>query len=175
MMPLLSLSKNYNFLTKVKIIVGFLLLLHTICQGAEDNCITKTDSASIKSLSWISGHWVDDPEFIQTEEFWLEPRAGLMLGLHRDILDGNKFFFEYLRIEQVDEKIIYYASPRGNKAVGFTLTDQEEFLAIFENQENEFPKRIIYKLIDDKLHVKIDGGTENDLNSLNWVWQKINN
>ena len=71
-------------------------------------------------------------------------------------------------------KIIYYASPRGNKAVAFTLTDQEEFLAVFENQENEFPKRIIYQLIDEKLHVKIDDGTENESESLNWVWHKIN-
>ena len=174
-MPQLSLSKNYNFLRRVKLIAGLILLLPHICQGAENTRIAKAESSSINSLSWISGHWVDNRGDIKTEEFWLEPSGGLMVGLHRDILENNKAFFEYLRIEELDGKIIYYASPSGNKAVGFTLTDQEEFLAIFENQENEFPKRIIYQLIDEKLHVKIDDGTENESESLNWVWYKINN
>src|SRR5215217_2528059 len=54
-----------------------------------------------------------------TQECWMEPKAGLMLGASREGSGAKLKSWEQLRIEQApDGKITLYASPRGAAVCG---------------------------------------------------------
>ena len=40
-------------------------------------------AASVDDLAWMAGCWADAEEGQRTEECWLAPRGGMMLGVHR--------------------------------------------------------------------------------------------
>ncbi len=62
-----------------------------------------TAAGSLEDLEWLAGYWVGEQDGVATEELWLPPRGGLMLGLHRDLAGSGTPFFEYLRIESGPE------------------------------------------------------------------------
>lgn len=109
--------------------------------GAESSAPTLAD------LSWLAGTWRSaEGESASTEEVWLEPEGGLMLGLHRQIGDSGSAWFEYLRIVEEEAGIVYVASPGGKGETRFALAELSPGLAAFENPEHDFPQRIEYAL-----------------------------
>jgi hypothetical protein len=99
------------------------------------------------------GHW--------TQECWMEPRAGLMLGASRE---GNGLAlssWEQLRIEQsADGKITLFASPGGRTPLPFEGRSLSANAIEFTNATHDFPKLIRYELKEDRLHSEsslIDG------------------
>ncbi len=124
----------------------------------------------IEDLGWMAGHWAGTAGGIEMEELWIEPKGGIMLGVHRDIKPDGSAFFEYLRIEERDGAIVYIASPRGGAPTGFTLTSLEEARAVFENPEHDFPQRIIYHLRDEVMTARIEGRADGELRSAEWRW-----
>jgi len=124
---------------------------------------------TIDRLAWIAGHWVGEADGVRTEELWMPPSGGLMLGLHRDVVPSGGTFFEYLRIESDAEGIVYQAGPMGRGPVPFRLSEATEGRAVFENPDHDFPQRIIYSLDErDRLHARVEGGERVE----EWVWQR---
>ena len=111
----------------------------------------------LDAVAFIAGHWRQDGARDMTEEIWLPPRGGLMLGLNRGVRPGRKASFEYLRIEEDEKGVVYLASPRGTKPTPFRLTTVEKNRAVFENPEHDFPKKIEYRLDGAKLVASIAG------------------
>ena len=67
--------------------------------------------------------------------------------------------FEYLRIVERADGIFYIAQPGGRPATEFKLTTFDGSVAVFENPQHDFPKRIIYrKNADGSLTASIDAG-----------------
>ena len=54
----------------------------------------------LEDLVWMSGAWCRDDGDSSDDEVWLEPRGGLMLGMHREVRASGETRFEYLRIEE---------------------------------------------------------------------------
>lgn len=111
----------------------------------------------LADLAWLAGHWKEERQEKFTEELWMPARGGMMLGLNRTSREKGKGQFEYLRIEQDAEGIVYFASPGGSMPTPFRLMVLEADRAIFENPEHDFPKVIEYRLEDGKLEVSIAG------------------
>lgn len=105
--------------------------------------------------SWLAGHWQNET----TEEVWMEPAGGLMLGMNRSLTPDGKAFFEYLRIESSSENTVLFASPLGKPPVAFTMTFADSTRIVFENAEHDFPKKIIYYAPDSRgvLRARIEG------------------
>jgi hypothetical protein len=99
----------------------------------------------IEDLNWIVGHWAGAIGKAQTEEHWIAPAGGAMLGVSRTIAGGRMVAFEFLRIEARPEGIFYVAQPQGRPPVEFKLTRQEAKLAVFENPKHDHPKMIVYE------------------------------
>jgi uncharacterized protein YbjT (DUF2867 family) len=96
------------------------------------------------------------------EESWLEPRAGLMLGMNREVRGSPaRASFEFLRIEQrARGPLVYLASPGGRSpATEFVLTtlDPGAQRAVFTSLTNDFPKIITYWRDGDVLRARVDG------------------
>lgn len=127
---------------------------------------------SLEELNWLAGYWTAESDGIKMEEFWLPESNGLLVGLHRDSFGSDKTFFEYLRIEQSNDTIVYKASPRGKEPTSFYLKSMDKHSVVFENLKHDFPQRIIYSLNGDTLHARIEGNVNNKLKSSEWQWYK---
>jgi len=131
-------------------------------------------AATLEQLAWLAGHWQGGTDGRVTEELWLPPAGGLMLGLNRDVGPDGTAFFEYLRIEQTAEGIYYVASPRGGKTTRFRLVTTGDGRALFENPDHDFPQRITYRLTGpDTLDVTISGETEGEAKAIGWTWTRL--
>jgi hypothetical protein len=128
------------------------------------------DSRSLVDLAFMVGHWVGASGQVDTEEIWTTAKGGVMLGLHRDVAPGKAAFFEFLRIEERDDAIIYVASPRGGGTTEFTLVKIDEGEAVFENLEHDFPQRISYRRDGERLTARIEGEVGDELRFSEWTW-----
>ena len=132
--------------------------------------------ATLSDLAWLAGYWMSDKRGTLAEECWLPPEGGAMLGLHRDAFDDGNMFFEYLRIMQTADGIVYYATPRGHDTTKYKLTalsvNGNSAQAVFENPDHDFPRLIRYMLIENGLRAEVEG-TEDDQKVISvWVWQR---
>jgi len=104
------------------------------------------------------------------EEIWTVPKSGLMLGLHRDVTPGKPAFFEFLRIEERNGRVIYIASPMGSGATEFTLAEIDVNVVVFENLEHDYPQRVVYRRDGDRLTARIEGVVAGTLKFAEWSW-----
>lgn len=128
----------------------------------------------LDDLAWIAGRWAGQSGRLEMEELWTEPKGGLMLGLHRDVVDGTARSFEFLRIESTPEGIVYRSSPNGVPATTFKLVRLEGKRVVFENPAHDFPTRILYWLAaDGRLHARIEGGQGGKSTGEEWSWRRV--
>jgi len=126
----------------------------------------------LDQLSWLAGKWEGEEDGVFMEEVWLDARGGLMLGLHRDSRPGAAAFFEYLRIEERTDGLVYLASPRGQPATEFTAVELSDSLAVFQNPAHDYPQKISYRVDDTgRLHVQI-AGMDASAPVSEWVWER---
>jgi hypothetical protein len=112
----------------------------------------------LKELAWLGGAWVAQrPDGEVTEELWLAPSGGSMLGVGRSVRAGKTAFFEHLRIEARGTSVVYVASPRGGNTTEFVATKSDATTAVFENRKHDWPKRISYSAAKDGVHVRVEG------------------
>ncbi|MGZ3480680.1 MAG: DUF6265 family protein [Myxococcaceae bacterium] len=127
-------------------------------------------SPGISQLGWLGGAWSGDDRGTLNEEVWLAPAGGLMLGMHRDTAGGKATGFEFLRIEQDGEGLVYRAMPEGRPATEFRRMAQGPGCIVFENPEHAFPRRILYWRDGQTLHARIEGSRQGKPASREWAW-----
>lgn len=108
------------------------------------------------------------------EERWTAPKGGMLLGVHRDVFDSGRVFFEFLRIERRAEGVFYVAQPRGLAPTDFRLVESLGRRVAFANAEHDFPQRIAYWLDDaGALHARIEGEDDGAARSEEWTWPRV--
>lgn len=122
----------------------------------------------LSDLSWMTGRWTATIDGVEMEELWNEPRGGLLLGLHRDI-SPKRTNFEFLRIAETKEGIVYLAQPGGKAPTSFRLTESSTNRVVFSNPEHDFPKRILYWLKDGQLCARVEGDGGQ---GMEWCWSR---
>lgn len=91
-----------------------------------------------------------------TQECWMEPKAGLMLGASREGIADKLKSWEQLRVEQAaDGSIVLMAAPGGRSPVAFKASNSSSSAIEFTNAEHDFPQRIRYELKGDRLEAEI--------------------
>ena len=129
------------------------------------------DRPSVDALAWMSGHWRSASGDSWTEEHWLEPRGGQMLGLSRAGRAALLRDWEFLRLEADAEGVpVYWASPRDRPPVAFRLSRAEGTSAVFENPAHDYPQRIAYRRSGATMTATvsaIDGG-----NPMSWTFER---
>ena len=111
--------------------------------------------------AFMSGCWQRTNGEAWTEECWMEPKGGVMLGTSREGKGAKLGIWEWMRIEQApDGSITFYASPRGASPKPFPAKAVSADSIEFTNPEHDYPQRIRYWLQDGRLEAeisKIDG------------------
>ena len=158
---------NYSLIATS--IVSVVLLVADL-SSAQD--ASKTLATKIAGLNWIAGNWSSDHNGIYTEEQWLEPRAGMMIGMNRTAFPSGKATFEFLRIAETEKGIAYFASPSGKPATSFALKEIDKSRVVFENTAHDFPHRIIYERSGDSMVAMIEGELNGKRKSMKWTWTR---
>lgn len=126
----------------------------------------------LAQLAFMAGDWGGPDGTAIVEEVWLAPKGGLMLGLGRTVRDGKAVDFEFMRIEQQGDSLVYLASPGGKPATPFPLAAIDATSVVFESAL-EFPRRVSYqKNADGSLTARIEGTRDGKPASKEWTWRR---
>lgn len=126
---------------------------------------------SVADLAWMSGSWASESDGRWTEEVWLPPRGGAMLGLSRSGREAAMRDYEYIRIQAGEDGVpVYHASPGGRAPVGFRLVASDGSSATFENPQHDYPQRIRYRRDGDTLVATISA--TDGANAMRWTYRR---
>jgi len=125
-------------------------------------------ATKLADLEWMSGHWAATIDDVEMEELWTPPSGGVLLGLHRDV-SKKRTSFEFLRITETNDGIVYLAQPGGQPPTSFALTESSANRVVFANPAHDFPKRIIYWLKDGQLCARVEGDGDS---GEQWCWSR---
>jgi hypothetical protein len=105
---------------------------------------------TIENLGWLAGTWQLESNGKRIEEHWTTPAGGMMLGTGRTLANGKTIEFEFLRIEQRADGLVYIAQPGGQPPTEFRLASSDADEWVFANPRHDFPNRIRYRRTGEK-------------------------
>lgn len=121
----------------------------------------QTNAQQLEQLDFLVGTWKVEGK--PTYEHWSK-EENILIGESFKVKDDIKYVSETLRIEQIDNAIIYSASvlnQNEGKTIAFTLNSEVTDKLSFENTTHDFPKKIRYtKLTDNELFVEVLGDND---------------
>lgn len=127
--------------------------------------------ATVGDLAWLAGDWVREADGRWTEESWMPPRGGVMLGVGRSGRGDTLREYEFLRLQAGGDGVpAYVAQPQGGAPVAFRLVRHDAVSARFENPAHDYPQRIDYVRTGDTLTATISviDGTK----SRSWTYRR---
>lgn len=151
---------------KVKyVILGFfsalflwlILALITTITGSQTRPLK---NVSIDELSWLVGQWKGDFGQGSFTETWNMLDENNLNGTGCYVENADTVFKEQLSLISLSGSCAYISISDGNAPTLFALVENQHNSWIFENNEHDFPNRIIYLLkTDSSLLVTIEGKT----------------
>lgn len=154
------------------VLVPFLAALPLL--SAHGAPASRPEEPTLADLAWLAGHWSVELGPTRIEEVWLAPAGGFLLGMNRTTPKSGTGQFEYLRIEQRKDAIVYVASPGGRSPTDFTLADFGKDFVLFANPEHDFPKAIRYELTKNgDLRASISGDAGGKEPAEEWTWKRV--
>jgi hypothetical protein len=128
---------------------------------------------SIDSLSWMVGAWTGKMGKASIEEHWISPSGKMMMAVSRAVVGDRTVSFEFLRIEQRPDAIVYVAQPGGRPPTEFRLTASTATSATFENPQHDHPKIIRYtKEGESTLIAEVEGDEKGKRVQQRFVFKK---
>ena len=128
---------------------------------------------AVSGLGWLAGHWEVplDHAGQWTEEIWLAPRGGMMVGMSRSGRGGRTAELEYMRLEAGEDGVpVFWATVGRNPPVAFRLVASDAQSVAFENREHDYPQRITYRREGDRLVASIAAADGSNANS--WTYRR---
>ena len=121
--------------------------------------VPKPVPASLARLGWLAGSWRMEKAGRVTDEQWMAPAGGVMLGMARTVAKGKVVDYEFTQIrEGPGGELFYVAQPMKQKEAAFKLVAQTDTDVAFENKEHDFPQTITYSLrADGSLLAAVEG------------------
>lgn len=125
------------------------------------SCFKSKEKSKITAADWLPGKWGNKSTDGDLLETWTK--------LNDSVYDGHSFFikgkdtlhFEHIQLLQKGENLLYISNIRGqneDKPVTFIRNIKIEKQLVFENSNNDYPKKISYNPISkDGLIIEISG------------------
>ena len=130
--------------------------------------------ADLEQLRWLRGCWELRTPTRVTQESWIAPAGGLMLGTSRTIVRDVAREFEFLRIESRAGALTYVAQPGGGAPTAFPATVANDSAVTFENLQHDFPQRILYRRVgNDSLVARIEGPQDGQTRGIDFRMRRI--
>ena len=132
-----------------KILIILLAITLASCQNQNKNLIAQAE--------WLLGTWEyrDDSGNVSYES-WTKVNDNEFSGESYVLQGEDTIIFEIIQLTQKQDSIFYIAKVEGqnnNLPIRFALTSISENLMIFENPAHDFPQKIEYSKVDNKLMI----------------------
>ena len=122
---------------------------------------------AVADLAWLAGSWRAGNESDGFEEHWLPAAGGTMAAVSRNIHGGKTGLYELSAIEPGEGgrpvlRIRHFGpglAPWKSEAEGtpaWPLLSAKKGEAVFEDPAREFPRRIVYRLVEDDLVARLE-------------------
>lgn len=118
--------------------------------------------------SWMNGRWLECAAPMTTSEMWMSG-SDVMVGVSVAHGDGPTRW-EQMRIELIEGRPTFFASPMGAPPVAFPAVEQASTRIVFENRAHDFPQRVIYERRGRRLIGRIEGVIDGALQEATWVY-----
>lgn len=126
------------------------LMLPALLVAADPKPGRPAPSAVIARLGWLAGSWRMEKAGRLTDEHWMAPAGGVMLGMARNVAKGRVLSHEFTQIrEGPGGELFFIAQPSGQKEAAFRLVSLTDTAVVFENKEHDFPQTVSYSLQPD--------------------------
>lgn len=141
--------------------VGVVAITLVIAIAAADDGAAQAPSRA-DTLRWLAGCWRQAGARSVIDEQWMRPAGGTMLGMSRTVRRGgprdSTAEFEHLRVFLRDGRLVFGASPSGQRYAEFTETELTDSSVSFGNPTHDFPQFVRYRRRgSDSLHGRVDG------------------
>jgi hypothetical protein len=147
---------------------ALIFMVVAVASGA----INAQSAAKIEDAGWLVGCWSITRADGFTEEHWLAPAGGAMLGVGRSIRASKMIEFEFLSIREVNGQLAYVAIPSRQKETVFPLVKSSAAELVFENPTHDFPQRVIYRKVPDGIAARVEGMLNGKLRSEDYAYQR---
>jgi hypothetical protein len=129
--------------------------------------------ATEPDLSWLAGHWLSCEGGREVSETWTDPRGGLMIGMSVTLSPAGKPSWEVARIERDSEgKLAFHAQPGGVPPTAFALAAHGPRHAVFENGGHDFPQKVSYRRVGNRLFASIEGTIGTKRERMSWTFER---
>jgi hypothetical protein len=115
----------------------------------------------VTRLAWLTGCWsLARSSGAETEEHWMSPKGGTLLGMSRTVRAGKTVEHEFLQIRIEAGRLVYEARPSGQPPAVFPIKLLEADSVTFENPSHDFPQRISYRRTAGGVTARIEGTSD---------------
>ena len=154
---------------KVSLILLLLLTILSCKKGKKTNLLNEID--------WLIGTWENNSDKGNLLEIWKKENDSVYSGQSFYIKAKDTLHFESIQLKQISDSLLYSSSVKGQDndlALDFKLTSKTQNQFVFENPKNDYPKKIVYKLITkDSLVAIISGIQQGKTSSETFSMKKI--
>jgi len=143
----------------------FLLLLFSFSISAQNK---------IEDLNILAGKWkLENNNFTLIEE-WKIINDTTLAGISYIVENGENNISEKLHILKLYNHTVYVAQPGNDLPTLFTLIYSENNKFVFENNEHDFPQRVIYHFTSDTtLNASIEGEENGEMKKKEISFKRI--
>lgn len=154
---------------KISLILLLLLTILSCKKGEKTNLLNEID--------WLIGTWENNSDKGNLLEIWKKENDSVYSGQSFYIKAKDTLHFETIQLKQISDSLLYRSSVKGQDndlALDFKLTSKTQNQFVFENPKNDYPKKIVYKLITrDSLVAIISGIQQGKASSETFSMKKI--
>lgn len=154
---------------KISLILLLLLTILSCKKGEKTNLLNEID--------WLIGTWENNSDKGNLLEIWKKENDSVYSGQSFYIKAKDTLHFETIQLKQISDSLLYRSSVKGQDndlALDFRLTSKTQNQFVFENPKNDYPKKIVYKLITrDSLVAIISGIQQGKASSETFSMKKI--
>jgi hypothetical protein len=141
------------------------------------SCFNSNTKAKITVADWLPGKWENksiDGDLLET---WTKLNDSVYYGQSFFIKGKDTLHSEHIQLVQKGENLLYISNIKGqnnDKPVTFIKNDTIEKQLVFENPNNDYPKKISYNPISkDGLIIEISGTQEGKLSFDTYTLKKV--
>ena len=135
----------------------------------------------MESFNWLNGSWImkkQNGSYLM--ENWMASNDSTLAGESLNFsATGQSLVSETLQLVYRNNEYFYISTVKGQnngEAVKFKISSHSENGFVAENPGHDFPKRIIYKLVnEDSIYAFIDGGSSASEKKINFYYSRVKN
>ena len=131
----------------------------------------KSKEGNSVNFDWLIGEWLrsNEEDGKMTYEYWQKISQKEYKGLGCTVFAGDTTFKEDLKIHRSEGAWWLKVTGLDNSPVSFRIVSVKKNGLNAENPDNEFPKFIKYRLIDDQLKAFVS----DDNNKIEFVFDRM--